>query len=231
MNPTGNAPLPKTAAKASRGTDSHRLSVMTLNLRFGLADDGPNSWSHRKPRISALFADHRPDWIAFQEANGFQIDDLVRILDGYQVIGRRRPAPDFWQNNVIFFRAPWQCIFSDHFFLSHTPDLPSRFAESRWPRQYTIGVFEHDSRRIAAVNTHFDFDETVQEKSAKLVLARLENAAGTLPAVLMGDFNAAPGSAPHRVFTDQGRGRQGAAHGFSPVFTPPYPGTHHAFSQ
>jgi endonuclease/exonuclease/phosphatase family metal-dependent hydrolase len=214
----------------SSRNDNSRISVMSLNLRFGLAEDGPNSWTFRKARIAALFDDRRPDLVAFQEANGFQIDFLREVLGEYGVIGRRLPAPDFWQNNVIFFRSPWRCTHSDHFFLSHTPDIPSRFAESRWPRQCTIGIFERERRRLVAADTHLDFDEAVQEKSAELILARMGKVSDDLPTILMGDFNASPGSAAHRVFTESGGRAGGSASGFSTVFDPPYPGTHHDFS-
>ena len=34
------------------------VSVLSLNLRFGLADDGPNAWEHRKESIVKLFRKH-----------------------------------------------------------------------------------------------------------------------------------------------------------------------------
>jgi len=217
-------------SRSSGSGRKDRISVMTLNLRFGLANDGPDGWEFRKPRVAALFAQHRPDIVAFQEANGFQIDFLGSVLSDYGVIGRRDPAPPFWQNNVIFFKAPLVCVFSDYFFLSHTPDTPSRFAESRWPRQCTIGLFQIGGRRFAVVNTHFDFEETVQRRSAVLILERLKSLPERVPTIVMGDFNALPGSAGHRVFTDSRRRTKGGAQQFTPVFSPPYPATHHDFA-
>ncbi len=209
---------------------SNRISVMTMNLRFGLADDGPDSWEFRKPRIAAFFNRRRPDLIAFQEANGFQIDFLSELLGEYGVIGQRAPAPDFWQSDPIFFKRPLSCSFSDHFFLSHIPEMPSRFAESRWPRQCTVGIFEDAERRITAVNTHFDFSETVQKKSAELILTRLRGLPKHLPVVMMGDFNAVPGSSCHRLLTGKGPTGPEKETAFIPAFDPPYPGTHHDFS-
>jgi hypothetical protein len=46
--------------------------------------------------------------MTFQEANDFQIDFLAECLPDYDFIGQRHPAPPFWQNNVIFYRAPWK---------------------------------------------------------------------------------------------------------------------------
>ena len=56
------------------------LSVLTLNLRFGLADDGPDSWQYRKRCFTAFFEKYRADFMGFQEANDFQIDFIHKIL-------------------------------------------------------------------------------------------------------------------------------------------------------
>jgi len=39
------------------------FSTLTFNIRFGLADDGANSWDHRKKGLPALFKKYRPDFI------------------------------------------------------------------------------------------------------------------------------------------------------------------------
>ena len=83
---------------------ANNFSTLTFNLRFGLADDGPNSWDHRKKALPALFKKYHPDFIGLQEANDFQIDYLAEILTGYEFIGKRSPAPPYWQNNVIFYK-------------------------------------------------------------------------------------------------------------------------------
>ena len=118
------------------------FSILTLNLRFGLADDGPQAWVHRRPRLRQFLETHDGDFMVFQEANDFQIDFLAECLPEYALIGKRHPAPPAWQNNVIFYRAPWKLDQSDHFYLSPTPDIPSRFAASLWPRQCTLGTLQ-----------------------------------------------------------------------------------------
>ena len=81
------------------------FSAMTFNLRFGLADDGANSWDRRKKALPALFNQYQPDFIGLQEANDFQIEFLANILVGYAYIGKFSPAPRNWQSNVIFLKA------------------------------------------------------------------------------------------------------------------------------
>lgn len=208
----------------------NNFTVITFNLRFGLADDGPDSWEHRKQGLASFFRQHRSDFIGLQEANDFQISFLSDVLAGYDHIGERSPAPGFWQNNIIFYKQPWRCVHREHFYLSPTPSIPSRFEKSRWPRQCTLGVFTNAGRRLIHINTHFDFDETVQVKSAGLIMQRLARLPIDTPAVLTGDFNASPFSACYEVFTGQNREAAGDGRYFKNIFLPPYPGTYHGFT-
>jgi endonuclease/exonuclease/phosphatase family metal-dependent hydrolase len=202
------------------------FELLNLNLRFGLAGDrGERSWTRRKTALPALFAASNADFLCFQEVNDFQEADLAALLPDHRRIGRREPAPAFWQNNLIFYRKDWRCIRRDRFFLSPTPDLPSRFRDSRWPRQCTLGLFEKRGERVICATTHFDFRPGTQLRSAGVLLDRLAVFAGSpseIPAVLAGDFNATPFSPAHDRFTRQG--------GFRNAFSPPFPGTFHGFT-
>jgi endonuclease/exonuclease/phosphatase family metal-dependent hydrolase len=203
------------------------FSVMSLNLRFGLADDGPNSWVHRRLAYKPLLNAWPRDFYAFQEANDFQITFLSELLPEHDHIGQRAPAPERWQNNIIFYHQTWQLIHSEHFFLSDTPDIPSQFPDSRWPRQCTLGIFEKEGRRLIIVNTHFDFYENVQVSSARLIRRRLiAHADKGAPVVLMGDFNCDPGSPCYAELMS----KSGAPPVFFNIFSPPFQGTHHQFS-
>lgn len=206
------------------------LSVLTLNLRFGLADDGPNKWQNRQKIFPALLAKYHTDFIGFQEANSFQIDYLADILTAYNFIGRRNPAPPFWQSNIIFYKKDWTCVYKEHFYLSPTPTVPSRPLKSLWPRQCTIGMFEKKHRRLICANTHFDFDASVQIESAKLIMKRLSYLPSDVPAILIGDFNAAPLSPGHKIFTGKNQNSADTKTYFQSVFQEPFPGTHHGFT-
>ncbi|MBL7179805.1 MAG: endonuclease/exonuclease/phosphatase family protein [Desulfobacterales bacterium] len=206
------------------------LSVLTLNLRFGLADDGPNGWQYRRKIFTTLLAKYHVDFIGFQEANDFQLDDLDNILTEYDFIGKRSPSPFFWQNNIIFYSKTWSCIHQEHFFLSPTPMIPSRFRKSLWPRQCTIGMFAKNRRRLICANTHFDFDVSVQIESAKLIMERLSHLPPDVPVILMGDFNAPPSSPCYTIFTGKNQKSADLKRFFKNVFKKPFPGTHHGFT-
>lgn len=181
----------------------HTFSIMSLNLRFGLADDGPNDWEHRVKAYPALFRAFPYDFYAFQEANDFQIDFINDCLGNYSHIGQRQPAPNYWQNNVIFYHPAWECVTREHFYLSATPDVPSKFTQSRWPRQCTLGIFKRNRQTLICVNTHFDFDPEVQHRSALLIQQRLLNHGLNWPSLLTGDFNASPSSSCYTVLTSE----------------------------
>lgn len=184
--------------------DKARVIVMTMNLRFGLAQDGENGWRYRKPLVAKLLKKYPSDFFCFQEANHFQTDFLIRALPGYQVLGQHNKAIDWWQSNLIFFQPPWQCVEQKHYFLSDTPDVTSKLPGSKWPRQCVIGLFQKEKEKIIVVNTHFDFDLFVQEKTAKLVMGFLSEFPIGLPMVILGDFNSNPGSLAHLLFKAQG---------------------------
>lgn len=206
------------------------LSVMSFNIRFGLADDGPNGWTYRKHAVAGLFRKYRPDFISVQEPNDFQTEFLREMLPEYNHIGVRKPAPDFWQNNVIFYRNSIDCLDEQHFFLSETPSVPSRSWGSQWPRQCTIGRFNLNSRELVCVNTHFDFEEPAQYQSAQLIWQKIVTQFSDYPAILMGDFNAEPDSKAYQWFTGQINEGMDTLPDFKTTFKSPYPGTYHQFT-
>jgi len=207
------------------------LSIMSLNLRFGLATDGENSWDHRQKVFPALFEQFQPDFFCFQESNDFQTEFLRTLLPEYGCIGQREPAPSFWQNNLIFYHRKWHCRAHDHFFLSPTPRIPSRFPDSCWPRQCTCGQFSKNGHDLICLTTHFDFKSSVQIASAKIIKSSLDIYSPTTPVILCGDFNATPSDPCYSIFTQPDE-TEAAVHqpAFRNSFSPPFPGTFHGFT-
>ena len=207
------------------------FSVISFNIRFGLADDGMNQWAYRKHAVARLFQQYRADFISVQELNDFQIEFLNKLLPEYHYIGVHQPAPDFWQNNVIFYRNTIDCLEKQHFFLSDTPSQPSRSWGSKWPRQCTIGRYKLGSRELLCINTHFDFKEPAQRQSAQLIWHQITTRFHQdLPAILMGDFNAEPDSKTYKWLTGLPNEALDTIPDFNETFKHPYPGTCHQFT-
>jgi endonuclease/exonuclease/phosphatase family metal-dependent hydrolase len=91
-------------------------------------------------------------------------------------------------------------------------------------------MFKKSFHTIICVNTHFDFDVTVQTESAKLIMTRLSHLPSHVPVILVGDFNALPQSPCYNIFTGQGQKIKAKESGFLNVFEKPFPGTQHNFT-
>jgi len=205
------------------------FSILSLNLRFGLADDGPNGWQYRKETVVELFQREKPDCIATQEANHFQSDFLVQNLSDYGYVGRRDPAPRFWQDNILFYRKPIVCKEHLHFFLSETPFVPSRSFGSKFPRQATLGLFQIKDQAIICLNTHLDFDTPAQMGAARVIKAQLSRFSDKIPLIVMGDFNATPESPCYEWFTGREVEGERGLH-LKETFKQPYASTFHGFT-
>jgi endonuclease/exonuclease/phosphatase family metal-dependent hydrolase len=203
------------------------FAALCLNIRFGIADDGANSWHHRKDAFSGLLTTYPADFICLQEVNDFQGEYIASLLPNHRCIGKRAPAPPFWQNNIIFYSKKWTCLQAHHFFLSPTPAIPSRARDSRWPRQCTVGVFERHQHKLICITTHFDFKSEIRVESAQIILRHLSTLSDEIPALLMGDFNAAPHCPCYSIFT---RGSADRTPFFRNAATAPYAGTYHGFT-
>ena len=197
------------------------VNIMTVNLRFGLADDGKNSWENRKQTFPELFRTHAPDFIGVQEANNFQTAYLSHILENYNHIGECESSPDFWQDNIIYYRKTWACEDSRHYFLSETPSVISKLPDSQWQRQCTIGLFKNKDRELIHANTHFDFKASVQEKSVGFVMDFLNDFPEDTPTIITGDFNTSPDSRTYALFMEQG---------FKDLFVNEHSSTFHGFT-
>ncbi|MDD9302192.1 MAG: endonuclease/exonuclease/phosphatase family protein [Desulfobacter sp.] len=95
-----------------------RVTIMTLNLRFGLARDGENAWEKRQDRVAGILEQYPADFIGFQEVNHFQAGFLTGHLPDHNHIGWYNKKTPWWQSNMIFYHNSWTCLGSRHHFLT-----------------------------------------------------------------------------------------------------------------
>jgi endonuclease/exonuclease/phosphatase family metal-dependent hydrolase len=202
-------------------TDPASFSVMTMNLRFGLAKDDKNRWERRRDVVKAFLEQMNTDFIGFQEVNHFQAEFLKNTLTQYGHIGWYNRNHPWWQSNIIFFHKDWTRLGYRHHFISRFPDIPSKMPGSWWPRQCVAGWFEKQGTNLLMANTHFDFNPKVQARSAGMVAGFLKRFPPGLPVVITGDFNTGHDSSAFKTFR---------AHGFKEVFEADPPGTFHGFT-
>lgn len=177
---------------------------MSFNIRYGTAEDGDDSWMHRSAMVADVIRTREPDVVGLQEAMLFQVAELAAALPEYGHTGRSREADEnTGEATPIFYDTRrWRLDRNDTgtFWLSEAPDVPG---STSWgntlPRICTWArlIDRESSRGIYVFNVHFDHQSAnSRAKSAELVARRVAARKYADPVVVLGDFNAEPGSEP-----------------------------------
>jgi endonuclease/exonuclease/phosphatase family metal-dependent hydrolase len=193
------------------------VTLVTFNVRYGTATDGPNAWPNRRNLVVDALRRANADVFALQEALAFQLDELRAAFPTYRAVGVGRDdgarAGEF---APIFYDAE-RFVLTDSgtFWFSATPGVPgSTSFGNTLPRICTwVRLAEREepgdagspgrpgARAFTVWNVHLDHEsEASRVESIKAlrrrVLAR-ENAAE--PFVIAGDLNAPPESEPLKL--------------------------------
>ncbi len=174
------------------------LMVMTFNIRYDNPGDGERSWQYRAEEVAAIMS--AADIIGIQEALHHQMQNLARVLPAFGWIGvGRDDGHEGGEYAAIFYRRDrFRVVRSGRFWLSQFPlEIGSVGWDAALPRIATWAAFEdkisEDTTMI--INTHFDHrGEEARLQSARLIVERADNLSPTGCVVVMGDFNALPGS-------------------------------------
>jgi endonuclease/exonuclease/phosphatase family metal-dependent hydrolase len=173
--------------------------VLSFNVRYGTADDGPDAWPLRQERLARAILDAAPDLLGVQEALDFQIAWLEELLPHHRRVGGGRDADGGGEYAALFVDARrFDILAAGDFWLSETPEQRGSVGwDAALPRICTWArLRERDSGRDLTIwNAHFDHrGATARLRSAELIAARVGAAAG--PQLVLGDFNAGEDSAP-----------------------------------
>jgi endonuclease/exonuclease/phosphatase family metal-dependent hydrolase len=172
------------------------LSVMSFNIRYGSASDGPNHWTLRKDLVFSVIEDQQPDVVGLQEALGFQINRITATVPGYRSIGvGRDDGKTRGEYSALLYRVDrFSVQDSDTFWLSETPNVVASMSwNTACTRICTWALFKDkiSERRFYVYNLHLDhISQQARAKGVKLVLERIAQRKTLAPAFITGDFNA-----------------------------------------
>ena len=175
-------------------TNPRYLRVMTFNIRYDEPRDKENAWPNRKELVASMIRFHQADLVGLQEALKRQIDDLQRLLPEYAWVGvGRDDGKTGGEFSAIFYRKiRFINLATSTFWLSETPDVPSKGWDAAYPRIVTWMKLKDTTtgKTFFHFNTHFDHRGVrAREEGARLLLQRIDKIAGRLPVVVTGDFN------------------------------------------
>lgn len=182
-----------------------QTKIMSFNIRYDNPNDGSNRWELRKSEVVALLNYYKPDFFGLQEALPNQIDYIAANLEAYNSIGHGRDGLDTnSEGTPIFYdRENFDLLNSDVFWLSETPEKPSKGWDASLNRIAVYGVFKSkDSGDIIHIfNVHFDhLGRIAREKSAEQLIKYIKtNNLLNERIVLMGDLNCLPTESPVKI--------------------------------
>lgn len=198
-------PKPPTS-KYKKYAGEGEIKVMSFNIRTNTSSDtGVNAWDSRKVACVSLIKDQMPDILGVQEAQWksqwtYLTDQLKGA--GYAGYGLNRTTGAesgtgevvgiLWNTNVV------KKIEVGTFWLSETPDKPSKSWGMSMNRTATWGLFEHieTGQKFFFLNTHLplkndklDDPETAKKEGMKLIEEKLLEYYDDYPLYMTGDFN------------------------------------------
>jgi endonuclease/exonuclease/phosphatase family metal-dependent hydrolase len=190
-------------------TSAQDLQVMTFNIRLNIAVDSLNAWPYRKDMVASQILFHDVHLLGVQEALHDQMVDLKLRLPKFKYVGGGRDdGKEKGEYSAIFYDTTrLQVLQSKTFWLSLTPEVPgSKSWDAAITRIVTWARLKDrkTGKIFFAFNTHFDhMGKEARRESAKLLLQKVADIAGKTPAIITGDFNAAPTDEPMQVIVDK----------------------------
>ncbi|MGC4037690.1 MAG: endonuclease/exonuclease/phosphatase family protein [Chitinophagaceae bacterium] len=190
-------------------TMAQDLNVMTYNVRLNNPDDSLNAWPYRKDKLASVVLFHDVTILGVQEALPDQMDDLRQRLTNYKSIGvGREDGKNKGEFSAIFYdTTKLQLLQSETFWLSETPTVAGSIGwDAAITRIVTWAKFKDKKTKkiFYHFNTHFDhIGPMARRESAKMVLKKVNEIAGSIPVVFTGDFNSRPTDEPIQIITDK----------------------------
>lgn len=188
---------------------SQDIKVMSYNIRLDIQSDGENQWSKRKEFLTDQVKFYNPDFMGVQEALPQQMVYMDSTLTAYNFIGKGRDdGQSKGEHSAIFYNSEkFKLLEENTFWLSETPEKPSKGWDAAYNRVCTYGLFQDKKtkKKIWVFNTHFDHvGNTARAESSKLILERIQKVnKDSLPVVLTGDFNLEPETTPIKLIREK----------------------------
>jgi endonuclease/exonuclease/phosphatase family metal-dependent hydrolase len=183
-------------------TSQTSLTAITYNIRFDNPADSADAWPLRRAQLAAQLRFYAPDVFGIQEGLHRQVEYLSEQLPAFQRVGGGRDdGKEAGEYSALYFlKARFGLLQSGTFWLSETPDVPSKGWDANLPRVCTYAHLYDTlaSKKIWVFNTHFDhIGKEARRRSAELILLKIKELnKENEPVILMGDFNSEPGEKP-----------------------------------
>jgi len=174
------------------------ITVLSYNIRLDVASDSLNRWDNRKDFLIGQLNFHEPEVFGIQEGLLHQLEEIKNGMPGYTYIGKGRE--DGLKNgefSAIFYNPEkLELLEENTFWLSETPEIPSKGWDAAIKRVCTYGLFKTKGggQNFWVFNTHFDhIGEEARKESVFQIIERIQKLnTENFPVILTGDLNLEP---------------------------------------
>lgn len=190
---------------AAKNQNLDEIRVMSCNLRtISPTDFGKKSWFYRADLILKNIENNNPGIIGFQECTKWHYKYLVDTLKGFDSVITYRDKSTFSEGCPVFYRTDLYTLKDKgSFWLSETPEEMSKDWGSACYRVCSYVILEQKSTKkdFVVFNTHLDhISDEARIKGIGVVIDKIKQF-GSLPSMIMGDFNAVEDSETYRSVT------------------------------
>lgn len=172
------------------------INVITYNIRYNNPGDGLNAWPNRKDNVKALVKFHDTDILCVQEALAEQFDALSENTNfDFVGVGRDDGKRKGEFSAIFFDKTRFVKKDGGTFWLSETPDVPSKGWDAVLPRICSwVKLYDKlNKKEFIVFNTHYDHvGVKARIESAKLIKQKIQEIAPRLPVIYTGDLNVTP---------------------------------------
>jgi endonuclease/exonuclease/phosphatase family metal-dependent hydrolase len=180
---------------------------MTFNIRYDNAGDSLNAWQYRKDKAASQILFHNVHLLGVQEALHNQLEDLKERLHHFKYAGvGRADGKEKGEYSAIFYDTlRLRLLHTETFWLAEQTNVPGKKGwDAAIERIVTWAKFKDKKtgKIFYHFNTHFDhIGKIARRESAKLLLQKVNEIAGSARSIITGDFNAMPNDEPIQVIT------------------------------
>ncbi len=177
-------------------TLTQSVNVLTYNVYYGGEDD--MSPENRSQYVFENIRRYSPDSFGLEEANKKWLKLFENGMTEYDYVGHGRDKNLGGESSPVFYlKDKYEVVKSGTFWLSKTPDKPSRGWDAMMNRVCTYAVLKDKETGFtyAHFNAHFDHIGLIARmNSVAVVSQKIAEICPNIPIVFSGDLNDSEGS-------------------------------------
>lgn len=167
------------------------ITVMTYNVYYAGSDEKAKEL--RAPNVAENIRRYMPDSFGLQEATEYWIETTLELMPEYAYVGVGRDYDRGGEASPIFYKKDkYELLDSGTFWLSKTPNKPSRSWDAMFNRVCTYAVLRDVETGFIYThfNAHFDHRGSIARlESVSVIADKASRICQNFPVVLTGDFN------------------------------------------